>query len=309
VALGVATLGEAIGLRESGVRGPIWVFSDVSPWSDTMASLVERYAITPILHDRRDVQAALQVRYRKLWKRRSFHVKFNTGMNRLGVAMSDAGEIARGLNRAGVRPGGVCTHFASAESVGGAVTRAQTKKFAEVLGLIPLNASSHIHCANTAAILSARSLDSRAFGNVVRPGIGLYGYGGTAGGRLGLKPALTWTARVLSARKLERGAVVGYGATFRARGGERQAILAVGYGDGFRRGLSGERILIEGRETRVLGRVSMDLASLELKSHPGAWVRILGRDSRQGERLAQACGTIVYEILTGISARVPRIYE
>ncbi|MEW6056531.1 MAG: alanine racemase [Bdellovibrionota bacterium] len=311
VALGVATRAEAIELRESGISEPIWVFSDSAPWGDELAGLVSRYRYTPIFHSIEDLRAALAPRYKSLWKRCEFQVKFNTGMNRLGISVEDAGLVRRLVKRSKVRVAGVCSHLACADQPGNAVTRSQTSRFIEVARNFS-NDTSYIHCSGTSAILHGKHLGLGALCNVVRPGIGLYGYAGKEGRSLQLKPALKWVAQVLARRDLKASECVGYGATCRLKSSASQAIIGVGYGDGFKRILSNTKILVGRNGKRhaidVLGRVSMDLTSLRLDLRPGSWVELLGTDIRQAEIMAKNAETIVYELLTSISQRVPRVY-
>lgn len=311
-AVGVATLEEGVNLRRAGVKKSIWVFSDCGPWTEDTAALVDSFKLTPVLHTLPDVKAALKDRSRNVLKRTGFHLKFNTGMNRLGLDLADAAEIETLLARAGLVPEGVCSHLAMAEEPKSKTTRSQLARFAEVAARFKDQGAAYIHCANTGALLNEASLKLAKFCNVARPGIGLYGYGGARGETRGLKPALTWQARVVSARELKRGEVVGYGATFSAAANVPQAVLAVGYGDGFKRILSNREILVEAsgraRRARVLGRVSMDLTSINCRLKPGTWVTLLGAGSSQGELMARQADTIIYEILTSLSPRVARRY-
>jgi alanine racemase len=167
---------------------------------------------------------------------------------------------------------------------------------------------TYIHCGNTAAALSG--LGDLGLGGertLIRPGIGIYGYSDVPCAVL--EPALKLRARVLESRRLAAGERVGYGATFQVTRPCRQSILSIGYGDGFFRALSNAHIRVGGRDTAVLGRVSMDLTSLKASgARAGQWVTLVGEDRQQAVVMAAAAGTIVYEILTAISQRVPRFY-
>lgn len=323
LALGVAAVEEGVSLRRAGVRKPIWVFSDCAPWTEERVSACMRHGLSPVLHRFEDLAAILKAGS-PFRSRGGFHVKFNTGMNRLGIDMADVARVARLLRASAVRGVGVCTHFAMAEEASERLSRFQAARFREVVGALAGHSISYIHGANTAAILNGKALGLGGYCNVVRPGIGIYGYAGRAGERIGLRPALTWVARVVEARRLGRGERVGYGGTYRARGGERQAVLAVGYGDGLSRAVSNKEIMVGRggrggvgilgprgaslRRARVLGLVSMDLTSIEFPARVGEYVCLLGASFSQGELLAGAAASITYESLTSISARVPRIY-
>ncbi len=299
LALGVASIDEGATLRESGRRKPIWVFSGCSPFTEVSQAAVKRYALTPVIHNLPDLRKLLAARHRP-----AFHLKFNTGMNRLGIGLDEVSTVRAMLERARVRPEGICTHLASAEEPGAPLTVDQLSRFREVVAEFSSHESSYIHCSNTAATLATAKLQLGGLCNVIRPGIGLYGYGGS-----GLKPALKLRARVLATRQLLPGEVVGYGGTYRASKPGPQIVLALGYGDGFLRRLSNTRLLVGGVKVPVLGRVSMDLTSLGMKAKPGTWVTLLGDNADQGTLMAEAAGTIIYEVLTSISARVPRIYS
>lgn len=309
-ALGVATLEEGVRLRRNGIAAPIWVFSDCGPWTETTAGLVEAFNLTPVLHSTDDVKALLKPRYKKLRGRIGVHLKFNTGMNRLGIPLTDLEQVRRLLVNAGITPAGLCSHLAIAENPRCAPTRTQVARFKQVIEAFAGLDVSYIHSSNTSALLGETELQLSKLCNVARPGIGLYGYGGPRGARLGLKPTLEWRARVVSSREVGRGEIIGYGGTFRARQTTPQSVLAVGYGDGLMRILSNQEIFVKAgtqlKRASILGRVSMDLTSINIRLKPGSWVTLLGEGAAQGEMMASQAQTIVYEILTSISSRVPR---
>lgn len=320
LALGVTTLDEGVALREGGCRKPIWVFSGSAPWTELTARAVEKYRLTPVIYSLQDLRQLIKPRHLRAVRSQGFHLKFNTGMNRLGLELSDLAEVRRLIERGGELPSGLCTHFACADNLSHSLTQAQVGAFEEVLANAPRREGAYIHCANTSAILAGRRLATSRACNVVRPGLGLYGYHeGPHGKYLRTRPALKLRARVLAARELVAGCTVGYGATYRARGGEPEAVVALGYGDGLFRVLSNRSLLIahptKGTSTgklaraAVLGRVSMDMVALGMKAKPGNWVTLLGASPRQGYEMAEAAGTIIYEILTSISARVPRVFR
>ena len=312
VALGVATLDEGAALRGAGIKKPIWVFSECAHINDELVQRLEKFALTPFIHDLNDLKVILEPRYRRILHGVGLHLKFNTGMNRLGIAVEAASEARRLLESSGMRAQGLCSHLASSEEQSAPITRSQVKRFKAMVEVFDGHGASYIHCSNTHAVLGEKKLGLSKICNVMRPGIGIYGYGGKTGDTLGLKPALTWKAQVLSTRTLKRGERVGYGATYVARAGGAQAIIGVGYGDGLKRALSNHPLLISvgGRlqKTVLTGRVSMDLASINIRSKPGDWVTLLGEGRRQGEFMAEQAETVVYEILTSISTRVPRTH-
>ena len=159
---------------------------------------------------------------------------------------------------------------------------------------------------------------------MTRAGLALYGYalpleGGAPHLRAGLQPAMTWKTRVISLREVRAGDTVGYNAAYVAPHDLRLALLPVGYADGYRRGLSssngmpGGSVLLHGRRAPVLGRVSMDLTIVDVSAIPetaiGDVAVLLGRDGEEhigADEQARIAGTSVYEVLCGISDRVPR---
>jgi alanine racemase len=305
---GVATLDEAIALRGAGIRKPIWVFSECTPFSEEIAKAVLKYRLTPILHSVEDVKVLLKLYRRARLRDLKFHLKFNTGLNRLGIDMSDLQVTRKLLRETGLMPEGICSHLATSENPRSEITRRQVRRFTEVVKDFSAFEASYIHCSNSGGTFSEPALSLGEFCNVIRPGIGLYGYGGRVGARLGLKPVLKWRAQVVRARVLKAGECVGYGATYCAKQKTEQAVIGVGYGDGLHRSLSNQKIRLGQRDVAVLGRVSMDLTSISLKAKPGSWVTLLGESETQGIQMADAAGTIIYEVLTSISARVPRSY-
>ncbi|MBI2606069.1 MAG: alanine racemase [Deltaproteobacteria bacterium] len=315
-AFGVASLDEAARLRAAGLRKPVWVFSGAGPFSENTAAICVRHGLTPVIYTTEDLRRCLRACARN--PSLQFHLKFNTGMNRLGI---DPADFASVLNLFGAAGGGaarfrshvkgICTHLASADE-----SPSQTSRQIEIFRALTRAcfAVAYIHCANSATSVSSDLFGTGAFCNLIRPGIGLYGYAGAAGARLGLQPVLELRARVLQSRSLRRGDRVGYGGTYSARAGEREAVVASGYGDGLHRALSNREILISTggkalRAVSVLGRVSMDMTSLGAGLKPGSWVTLLGMNQRQGERMASEAGTIIYEILTSLTDRVARIYR
>lgn len=313
LAFGVATLDEGITLRRAGIAKPIWIFSDCAPWTDELALGLRENDLTAIVHSVDDLRALVKLKTHKAWDSLKFHLKFNTGMNRLGINISEVSWARALLERTGVKPEGLCSHLASSDDPAALITRSQIKRFRQIVADFASLNTSYIHCANSGAIFAEKKMGLGKFCNTVRPGIAMYGYAGRTGQKLGLRPALEWHARVLASRHLSKGMVVGYGASFRADQNLAQAILGVGYGDGLKRCLSGRaiKVSVNGklRTTRLLGRVSMDVASVELRLKPGSWVTLLGESEEQGRHLAESAGTIVYELLTSISSRVPRMYN
>ncbi len=251
------------------------------------------------------------------------HLEIDSGMCRQGVDLAAVAEVARRLaNSRWVRCEGVLSHLASAEVSGSEQTRRQQERFAQALQVVVRegNQPAWLHLAASSAVDEGGTLAwmrtlarSHGAGVLVRPGIALYGYCiPTATGVLRplLQPVLTWKTRVIGVRPLDPGESVGYGGTFTAKSQMRLALLPVGYSDGFRRaassGVGHGWVMIQGRRAAVVGRVSMNLTTVDVTGiegvEVGSEVVLLGPGVTADDH-AQWSGTISYEILCGIRAR------
>jgi len=340
----VTSLPEAIELRRGGVLGRVIVLADVAR-SDQDA--LAEFGLTQMLHSMdqlHDLDAWLQKQehtglgtHLRLGGaagpgsfspadrspqngRRSLHLKFDSGMGRLGFHEACLDEIACLLAR---RPDleleGLATHFASAEDLTSGQTEEQIRRFRRFAAALAARGihPPFTHLANSAALVYWP--ETRA--SMVRPGLALYGYvmparGENAPAPPRLQPVLTWKAQVLSVSDFPAGAPLGYNATYRTERPMRIGVVAAGYADGLDRRLSnGGPLLAGGRRVRIVGLVSMDVCLVDLTSTPhvraGDYITILGRDggeSLDAMEIADYCGTIPYEILCGIGKRVPRLY-
>jgi alanine racemase len=305
--LGVANVAEGVVLREAGIARPIMLLSATLP--EEMGEAV-RHRLTPILSSYREAQA-LDLAARKQQQRAEAHFKIDTGMGRLGCWHEEADrELARLRLLPGIAVKGLCTHFASADD-DPSLTRKQWKAISP---FFLQNNDLLCHAANSPAV-------TRRYGfhaGLVRAGLALYGVAATAADRrLGLRPALAWKSRVSLLREIGSGRTVSYGATYRTRSTERQAVVAMGYGDGYFRLHSNQgHLLVRGVRCPIRGRVTMDQIMVDVTRVPdcrvGDEVMALGQ---QGGReitaldLAVEAQTIPWEILTNIGARVPRVYR
>jgi alanine racemase len=220
---------------------------------------------------------------------------------------------------------GVATHLASSEVLDAPSVAEQLKNFEAARRLVRDFGfdPQFVHAANTSAVISHHE----AWNSMVRPGLALYGYhlpferaGRVVSGRglkLAVKPALTWKTRIFSLRDMRAGQALGYGGTYVTKAPSRIAVLPVGYADGLNRGLSaGGRVIVRENYAPIVGRISMDLTLVDVTGIPdvevGDEVVLLGFadgltvDAREHAELAN---TIPYEILCGISKRVPRRYS
>jgi alanine racemase len=248
------------------------------------------------------------------------HLKIDTGLNRLG-ARAGAGEIVAAIQAArGIRVEGLMSHFASAADFTSAQTEEQIRAFDNVaaaladVGIRP----PFTHCASTNAIAYVRPGAAKT---MVRPGHAIYGYVSSARGHaphatFQVEPALSWKTHIVTVKDLPVGAKVGYGGTFIAHAAMRIAVLAAGYADGIPHRLSNKgKVIAAGKFAPILGKVSMDLTTIDISASPhlkpGDEVTLLGREgdvSLDAQQIASTAGTISYNVLCSISARVKRCY-
>jgi alanine racemase len=312
-AFAVAIIEEGIALRAAGISAEILVLEGVWPGQEQEA--VAR-GLTVTVFSPQAVRCMEQAAAERAVQA-SVHIKIDTGMDRLGVPWNDLGPFLDALSSAShLRMAGTFTHLACAEEEDRAFTREQEARFRNALsalreaGINP----GEIHVANSAGLLYGQHLRRWS----ARPGIALYGYPPAPGRCMeDFEPVLSLKTRIGHVRTIEAGESVGYNRRFTASRSTRVATLPVGYADGFRRSLSGKsRVIIRDRWAEVLGTVSMDMMAVDVTDIPeageGEEVILLGRSSRcrlDAESWAGLLGTIPYEVLCGISPRVPRLYR
>lgn len=313
-ALGVAVVAEGEQLRGLGWTGRVIVFAAQPPGELPRAA---RAGLTPALSDldgvRRWAHAA-----RETGRRLAFHAEIDTGMGRAGFPFAAAAEWGREVEAiAGdlLVWEGCFTHFHSADEPDLDPTDEQQRRFLQALEALPPPRDGvprrTLHSANSAAALRRNGYGL----DLVRPGIFLYG--GSAGPGARPEEVASVRARVALVRDVPAGWSCGYGATYTSRRPERWGTLAIGYGDGLPRRLAtaGGEALVRGRRVPIIGRISMDMTVVDLtdvpSAEPGDVATLLGRDGGEGiglDEVAARCGTISYEILTGLGARLPRVY-
>jgi alanine racemase len=327
-ALGVATLEEGSQLRQSmgprGRRTRIHVFSGTAPWSEDKGHYCERFGLTPVLSSEEDWRVFLKGGWPD---RLAYELKFNTGMNRLGIPAALARRLAKDLQGrpASWHPAGVLSHLAMGEAPDAPVSRLQRDRFRTLRSeLGSVFSSTLFHLANSSGIWNSRHWDLKGLTDLVRPGLSLYGAPPWKGApERGITPVLKLEAQVIQLHTLQPGESLGYGATFTAShktGPVRVAILSAGYADGILRSLSGRapsgtaasgggHAWLGGRPTRFLGRVSMDMCAVGAfgDTRVGEFAELLGPNVDVWAQ-AEAAGTIPYELLTSVSARVQRAY-
>jgi len=292
-------LAEAITLRESGWQGPILLLEGFFKPQDL--ALLDRYRLTTSVHSDWQLSAIAEA---KLSAPLDVYLKVNSGMNRLGFAPErlhavwlKAREISNIANMT------VMSHFATADGPQGVVE--QMRVVEDAASPIPLP-----RClANSAATL----WHPETHGSWVRPGIVLYGASPSGQWRdiaeSGLQPTMTLSSEIIGIQTLKRGDQVGYGWRYRAEGAQRIGVVACGYADGYpRHAQTGTPVWVDGVLTRTLGTVSMDMLVVDLTPCPnaqiGAEVELWGRRLPVDD-VAAAAGTLGYELLTALAARVP----
>lgn len=315
--LAVSSVDEGVNLRCGGIeQARILVMGGFLPYES--AALVE-YNLTPAVHSLEQMRLVEDLA-RVSGKPVRYHLKIDSGMGRLGTRAPAAKILAALAEIRSAVLEGLMTHFASAADYSTGQTASQLAYYHSIAaelaraGIRPL----HLHTSSTNAIGYGRT---DGWHDLVRAGHALYGYVSPARGdappqRLAVKPVLTWKAKILTIKEIPEGALVGYGGTFRAPRRMRIGILGAGYADGMFHRLSNRgKVIAAGQITPILGTISMDLTTIDL-SHtealrPGDDVTLLGQEGEaclDAQQIARVAGTISYNILCSISARVRRVY-
>jgi len=324
---GVTCTAEGIDVRKAGVRKPILVLT--SFWPGEEARLLQ-HKLSPAIIRCEQLQALERAASRRGLRKGSvgFHLKIDSGMNRLGISPNDAECFARQLAKCPhLKLEGVFTHFASSEvfsdSVAGHQTRQQEESFHAALHrlrALGIN-TGLVHLANSAAIASR----PESWADMVRPGVILYGYHpgfdpaelrAEAEKNLPLRPVMSLRTRIISLRNIPGGSGVGYNAKFVAERQSKIAVLAAGYGDGIHRSLGNRgNVLVRGKLAPIVGIVSMDVTMIDVTDVPGVEVgdavTVYGTDGDQvlpANAVARGIGTVTSDLLCAVTARVPRIY-
>jgi alanine racemase len=309
--LGVAMVEEGIALRESGLVAPILVLSECPPGAEKEA-LAAR--LTPTAYTDEGL-ARLGSAAGSVGGTVGVHVKIDTGMHRAGLMPERALEYVRALRGHGLSLEGLWTHLAAAEDLADGTTDLQLQRFSRVIGELSEAGlrPRYVHAANSAAIMARPA----AHFDMVRLGLAMYGLcpGPDLAGMVDLRPAMSWRSAVSLARRVARGEGISYGLRYRLDRETTIATVPVGYADGYSRLLSGKaEVLIRGRRHPVAGAVTMDHIMVDCRDHPvesGDEVVLMGDqgDARiTADDLASWMGTINYEVVCAISARVPREY-
>lgn len=306
--LAVAYVKEGVALREAGIEIPILVLHPQAVNFDVLL----KYHLEPSLYSPKILKAFLQLAKEQHIKAYPIHLKFNTGLNRLGFWKQDVVDIVPHLeNNESVKVISVFSHMAASEDAKEAqFTTSQIALFDKIsidiverLGCKPLK-----HILNTSGILNF----PEAQYDMVRSGIGLYGFGNNAKIDLELRPVATLKTIISQLHKIAPHESVGYNRDFKATGYSITATLPIGHADGIRRQYGNNKIsvLVGGKKAPIIGNVCMDMIMIDvtgLDCSEGDEVIIFGNDPT-AEEFAYAGNTISYELLTGISQRVKRKY-
>jgi alanine racemase len=297
-------LNEAVRLREAGIAKPILLLQGIFEPADL--AIADRYALSLAVHD---LEQIVMLERARLSSQIAVLLKLNTGLNRLGFGAVQVRSAYSRLEASGkVATISLMSHFAEADGALGVA--AQMARFAECTAGLKGEAT----LANSAAIL--RYPDTHA--DWVRPGIMLYGcspFADQSADVMGLQPVMTLSSEIIAVRELKLGDRVGYGGTFEAQGPMRIGVVACGYADGYPRHAPGFRdraapVAVAGKRTRIVGRVSMDMLCVDLSTIPEARVGspvILWGEGLPADEVAASAGTVSYELLCALAARVPQV--
>jgi alanine racemase len=318
---GVTGTDEGITLRDAGIRARILLMTGF--WRGEAEEIIRR-GLTAVVWEASQLEELDRVAQKIGAPPQAIHLKVDTGMSRLGVDLEGLDALCRKLRAAkGLTLEGVCTHFAASEVLDGDGSDVQANRFEKALKIVASHGLQPLFChmANTSAVVGR----PQSWKNMVRPGLALYGYTlpferDNRPAKVAvpdLKPVLAWKTRVLSIKEVAAGERLGYGGTFTTKARSRIAVLPLGYADGLNRKLSSSgRVILCGHYAPMVGRISMDLTLVDVTAISGADVGdeviLIGESGELGvtaKEHADLAGTIPYEILCGISKRVPRKYS
>jgi len=297
-AFGVACIDEAITLREAGIRQPVVLLEGFVQADDLR--LIDGFQLQPVIHHASQVAMLEQSSGPAL----DVWLKVDTGMHRLGIQLPDVPAIlTRLLGCPRVARVRLMTHLANADDRDDDFTLEQIRRF-ETLNDLGVAARS---IANSAGLLGW----PQAASDWARPGIMLYGvspFNNSVGEQHDLRPVMTLRSQLIAINTHKTGEPVGYGGSWRCPEAMPVGVVAIGYGDGYPRHVpSGTPVLLGGKRVPIVGRVSMDMLCLDLRDCPKAAIGdevILWGDGLPVEEIAEAAGTIGYELLCKVTARV-----
>lgn len=307
--IGVSSLEEGIELREGGIRSRILLLAGVYPLENFEVALDHDLIPTVASFEAAQALRSLAIKIRRPVK---FHLKVDTGMGRIGVSPASAQKILAFIAESPeLKLEGIATHLASAESDEN-YTSDQLGRFETVRAQAKALGFDNVlaHAANSAALIAHPS--SRL--DLVRPGLSLYGVSPVAGPGPALTPVFSWMTKIVFLKRVPAGTYISYGRTYRTNAESDIATLPAGYADGVPRRSSGRaQVIVKGKRCPVLGRVTMDHIMVDvtgLGANVGDAVTLIGRQDKEEIRVdewATWADTVSYEILCGVTKRVPRV--
>ncbi|MEM1001493.1 MAG: alanine racemase [Bacteroidota bacterium] len=306
--LAVAYVHEGVTLRDAGIELPILV---LHPQEANFDELIER-CLEPSLYSPRILREFIKIAEAKRQKDYPVHINFNTGLNRLGFWENDVTYIMSQLNNTtSIKVKAVFSHLAASEDLAEqnfsqnqiSSFKSITDELSEELGYKPM-----LHLCNTSGVINY----PEAHFDMVRCGIGLYGFGNTAREDANLKPVASLKTVISQIHLIEKDETVGYNRAYKSKGFEKIATLPFGHADGISRHYGNEKgyVTILGKKAPIIGNVCMDMIMVNITGidcSEGDEVLVFGQESPV-TALAESVGTISYEILTAVSQRVKRIY-
>ncbi len=310
--LGVAFASEGVPLRRTGIRTPIVVMTPPEPSDIPLFLKFKFQAIACSI----ETVEAISIAARKLNKVAQLHLYIDTGLSRDGIMPDNALSFMQAVHPfLNIEWVGICTHFATSDENDTSYAEFQLKLFNQVIENLRTNGFSfpYIHASNTAAVAH---LPSAQF-NLIRPGLSLHGCAATyeIADELQLIPTLTLKSSIISLRRVPAGTPVSYGRRYYTSQETTIATIPIGYGDGYFRSLTGKaECLIRGKRYAIVGTICMDECMIDTGDDEvacGDEVILIGRQGDEvitANDIAEKCGTIPYEVLTAISARVERVF-
>jgi len=312
--LGVAIPEEGVELRKGGVKAPILILGGIFGRD---ADQIFRFHLTPVVF-RKDSLRVLSEEAERRRRKVRVHLKVDTGMGRLGVPFNLWRDFLKDVKRfSRIEVEGILSHFSMTDEEGGNFTRHQWEIFQDAVAMVEEIGISfqHLHMASSSTLTRFPSYS----GNLVRPGIMLYGSYPSPAFRdlVQLKPVMALKTRIHFLKQVSPGTKISYGGTFVTQRESLIATLPIGYADGYRRHLSNRgEVLIRGKRAPVVGSVCMDFTVVDVTDIPnvtmGDEVVLMGSQGKEqitAEEIAEKVNSISYEVLCLIGKRVPRIYK
>ncbi|KAB8137955.1 alanine racemase [Gracilibacillus oryzae] len=308
--LAVATLDEAVLLRDQGIEAPVLVMGWIRP---EYAEVAAQYEITVTCYQKEWLEEVISL---NLTREVNVHLKWDTGMGRIGIrSKEELLEVIPLLKNDIFNLEGIFTHFATADEESTLHFESQLACFDQLLQVFKENWQEEVilHTGNSAASMR---FPEKMF-DYVRYGISMYGlYPSTVAKNerpIDLKPAFSLHSRLIHVKKVKKGTTISYGATYVSKQEEWIGTVPLGYADGIRRGLQGAEVLVNGERCEIIGRICMDQFMVRLPENASVGDKVTligtqGEETIEMDELADKLETINYEIACMISSRVPRVY-